>query len=312
MMEFLDKIYGYEHFGVILFAVIMFLAVLFVIILFFGKKDEKKREFERTQQLEKQNLDTFAIIEENPTSLEVTEPILEKVEEDVTLNVEEELNIEALQEFDVPTKEEEQPSLMPDFNESVEIPVLEPIIEPSIAPLFKEESPLAEVVKPINEELKIDASINETDEYLVMPELKEEPNLDIKIPDFNFDELAASIAEELSALEEKTIEPVIEPVVTNDVVVTPISEVVTPAPEIPKQQSAPVTFSSVYINKPAEEKEEPKTIEIINQPISEVMPKNIDIELPKPAEMPIIKEQPQNISSGPDFSKFEGESYNLK
>ena len=29
-------------------------------------------------------------------------------------------------------------------------------------------------------------------------------------------------------------------------------------------------------------------------------------------QMPIIKKQPQNISSGPDFSQFEGESYNLK
>lgn len=54
-MDFLDKLYSSNYFGIGLFAVIAFLVVTFLIVLFFGKKDEKKRKLEATQKLETDN-----------------------------------------------------------------------------------------------------------------------------------------------------------------------------------------------------------------------------------------------------------------
>lgn len=45
-MDFLNKLYDSNYFGIGLFAVISFLVVAFLIVLFFGKKDEKKRKLE--------------------------------------------------------------------------------------------------------------------------------------------------------------------------------------------------------------------------------------------------------------------------
>lgn len=54
-MDFLDKLYSSNYFGIGLFAVISFLVVAFLIVLFFGKKDEKKRKLEATQNLITEN-----------------------------------------------------------------------------------------------------------------------------------------------------------------------------------------------------------------------------------------------------------------
>ena len=50
-MDFLNKLYESNYFGIGLFAVIAFLVVTFLIVLFFGKKDEKKRKLEATQKI---------------------------------------------------------------------------------------------------------------------------------------------------------------------------------------------------------------------------------------------------------------------
>lgn len=310
MMEFLDKIYGYEHFGIILFAVIMLLVVLFVVILLLGKKDEKKREFEKTQALEKQNLDTFKEVNEEPVKVEVQEnfePILaETPKEELTSEIAE----EKASDLATPLVTEEPvfESVTPVVEESA-TPVLEPIVEPTIQTV---EEPIMEPV--VEQPVAIKA---------------EEPVKDVEIPNFNFDELAASIAKELSALEklnqpeptpveeakaETNFEmstPVVTPI-ENEVSVTPIDEVVKPNPR-------PVTFSSVYINKPAEPVKE-AVVEPV-APVALIEPKvapmpHPSIELPKPAEMPILKdnsnEMPKAEPNVPDFSQFEGESYNLK
>ena len=51
-MNFLDKLYESNYFGIGLFAVISFLVVTFLIVLFFGKRDEKRR-LESTKELQK-------------------------------------------------------------------------------------------------------------------------------------------------------------------------------------------------------------------------------------------------------------------
>ena len=54
-MDFLNKLYESNYFGIGLFAVIAFLVVTFLIVLFFGKKDEKKRKLEATQAVKTEN-----------------------------------------------------------------------------------------------------------------------------------------------------------------------------------------------------------------------------------------------------------------
>ena len=331
MMEFLDKIYGYEHFGIILFAVIAFLVVLFMIVLFFGKKDEKKRELERTKQLEAQAVtDAFAQTDNVEAALNVNEPTFAPVENIIAENT----SVDTVIPEDPVVEQEPIMPEVPAFEETINkteapvAPVLEPIVEPSIF------TPIEEVSAPVVEEMP-------TIEPVITPEVEipqfspvVESNItesveEIKIPDFNFDELAASIAKELSALERKEVEPVapvaptiestpvvpVEPVAAT---ITPINEVVKPAPT-----PGPVTFSSVYINKPAEPVKEVQVVEPIAPvtPVAPVTPtpvQNMDIELPKPAEMPMLnKEVNEPVVNNeptaiPDFSQFEGESYNIK
>jgi len=50
-MNFLDKLYESNYFGIGLFAVISFLVITFLVVLFFGKKDEKKRKLEETNKV---------------------------------------------------------------------------------------------------------------------------------------------------------------------------------------------------------------------------------------------------------------------
>ena len=58
-MNFLDKLYESNYFGIGLFAVISFLVVTFLIVLFFGKRDEKRR-LESSKELQKKDvLNTF-------------------------------------------------------------------------------------------------------------------------------------------------------------------------------------------------------------------------------------------------------------
>ena len=54
-MDFLNKLYESNYFGIGLFAVISFLVVTFLVVLFFGKKDEKKRKLEETNSLKIEN-----------------------------------------------------------------------------------------------------------------------------------------------------------------------------------------------------------------------------------------------------------------
>lgn len=55
-MNFLDKLYESNYFGIGLFAVISFLVVTFLIVLFFGKRDEKRR-LDSTKELQKTDTD---------------------------------------------------------------------------------------------------------------------------------------------------------------------------------------------------------------------------------------------------------------
>ena len=68
-MNFLDKLYESNYFGIGLFAVISFLVVTFLIVLFFGKRDEKRR-LESTKELQKKDVENTFKETSEPVSLE--------------------------------------------------------------------------------------------------------------------------------------------------------------------------------------------------------------------------------------------------
>lgn len=319
MMEFLDKIYGYEHFGIILFAFISVLVVIFLIVLFFGKKDEKKRELERTQALEAQKAtEGFAEVNPEPTTLDIASPVLENEESIIPPLMEQE---EVVMNTDI---EPVEPVM-------TETPVVEemvtPVLEPTVAPEL-----ITNTVSPVLQpEINLEPINIPAPETFIDP-VVEEPIPEIKIPDFNFDELAASIASELSALEKQTEEnKVVEPVtpITPVVEATPIEVPITPISEIakPTPTPGPVTFSSVYINKPVEPVKEEMVVEpVVETPVVEPtpivkeiprQPINPGIVLPEGSEMPTLNKPANAVVENeakvvPDFSQFEGESYNLR
>ncbi|MCI9280935.1 MAG: hypothetical protein HFI49_01575 [Bacilli bacterium] len=95
-MNFLDKLYESNYFGIGLFAVISFLVVTFLIVLFFGKRDEKRR-LESTKELQKKDVENTFKETSEPVSLEtpVSEipvmtdnvmPVMPNVEESINLN----------------------------------------------------------------------------------------------------------------------------------------------------------------------------------------------------------------------------------
>lgn len=299
-MDFLNKLYESNYFGIGLFAVIAFLVVTFLIVLFFGKKDEKKRKLEATQKLTADN--TFKETTE-PTPVEIpanpepVEPInleANSIVEPVVMTPNEPL-VEPVtpimptppinQEPINPIKEEDNHfvdnlSIEEPVRPVIDTPKVEPIITP-VAPIIKDEpvvEPPIKVVEPTKIEIPketitpVEPIIKEEEPKL---EINEEPVIntyykpvekskeveEVKVPNIDFDSLAKSISKELDELENNSRK-------YEEIKVTPMSEVTkTTAPRQPE------TFSSVYVGTPAKE-----------------MPKE-EIELPKRIDLPARKSE---------------------
>lgn len=123
-MEFLNKLYESNYFGIGLFAVISFLVVTFLVVLFFGKKDEKRRKFEST------NIDTF---KETGEPIKLETPVAETTP--VTpVNPVEPIAPVAPINYDVPEK-------------PVNTEPISPVIEP-VNGIINEATPITENVAP--------------------------------------------------------------------------------------------------------------------------------------------------------------------
>lgn len=197
-MDFLNKLYESNYFGIGLFAVISFLVVTFLVVLFFGKKDENKRKLEETNKI---RIDDSA----------------ENAFKETTVEAPVEVPIAPVQEPTVP--------VMP-INE---IPVTP---TETIAPINFDSVPV-EPVAPINyEESKEVEDIQFVDnlmveEPVVIPE-PVIPTAPIELEPINFE----------MPVEPKVMEPVkisipeelikIEPIIKEEVtpIITPMSEVI--------------------------------------------------------------------------------------
>lgn len=305
-MEFLNKLYESNYFGIVLFAVIAFLVVTFLIVLFFGKKDEKKRKLEETNNIENVGNveDTFKEVETPTTELEIkATPIVEPVNVE-PINIVEETN-------DVPVIEEQPVEVAPviepitfdntyvepvspisyenneekEVKESVVDPItIEPIIfEAPVDPIvmdpvkFEPEAP----VVPVIEEAPASPVIEESVTPIIMDTEKFEPHYEEITPIIEETTIGETYYNPVENVEEKEVEV---PNFDFDAIARSISKEldaleengrvnenveVTPINEV----TSPETFSSVYVNKEVSR------------------PHNNDIELPKRIEMPARKEE---------------------
>ena len=159
-MDFLDRLYSSNYFGIGLFAVIAFLVVTFLVVLFFGKKDEKKRKLEETGKVETQS--EVAFKETTPVTpvevgekLEPVAPInLEPVEEGNNTPVFQSTPITPVMPVPPvePVKVEENNEYVDNLTveePTIATPQVEPVVEPVITPvtpIIKEEP--KEEIKP--------------------------------------------------------------------------------------------------------------------------------------------------------------------
>lgn len=301
-MDFLNKLYESNYFGIGLFAVIAFLVVTFLIVLFFGKKDEKKRKLEATQKLaadntfkettestpieipanpepvEPINLEANSIVE--PVVMTPNEPLVKPVEPVTPIMPTPPINQEPIN----PIKEEDNfvdnLSIEEPVRPVIDTPKVEPIITP-VAPIIKDEpvvEPPIKVVEPTKIEIPKETITP------VEPIIKEEePKLEInEEPVINTYYKPVEKSKEVEEVKvpnidfdslAKSISKELDELENNsrkyeEIKVTPMSEVTkTTAPRQPE------TFSSVYVGTPAKE-----------------MPKE-EMELPKRIDLPARKSE---------------------
>ena len=249
-MEFLNKLYSNEYFGIGLFIVITILAFSFLVILFFGKKDEKAR-------LEKeQNKENEVKIEEMKTE-EATVP---ETMETITLN-EEAPVVEETPVSEVTENTIEFTPLNPSASEPVvpqneELEVFEEKRMEDLDPYVT--SNLVLNTDYINEEQPVEQPIY-TEPIHEVPTIEEEPSID-------------EVLSKYDAIEEQTLQEGSAPVISEE----PENNIFT-VPE--KEEKTSVPFSSVYLDK-----EEPK----VEEPLEKVdldQTRTL-FELPKRVELP--------------------------
>lgn len=309
-MDFLNKLYESNYFGIGLFAVIAFLVVTFLIVLFFGKKDEKKRKLEATQKIASDN--TFKETTE-PTPVEIpvnpepvapinlepehtvdspiSNPVETPVYEQVVKPVEPVTPIMPTPPVNpvpvAPVKEEENHfvdnlSVEEPIRPIIDTPKVEPIITP-VAPTIPENT----VVEPpkVVEPTKIEIPREEPPKVEeITPIIKEEePKLQInEEPVINTYYKPTEKKEEAEAVKvpnidfdslAKSISKELDELESDSRKYEEIK--VTPMSEVTKTTSArqPETFSSVYVGTPVKE-----------------VPKE-EIELPKRIDLPAKKSE---------------------
>lgn len=306
-MNFLDKLYSSNYFGIGLFAVIAFLVVTFLIVLFFGKKDQKKRKLEETQKLEANNTFKETSVPtpvEIPTNPEPVAPINLEVESNSMVEP-----VQSVIEPNIATPIEPITPIMPvapinDINNDnnneyidnlkIEEPTISKIETPKVEPIINhnsviKEEPIQKVMEPTRIELPkepthvINESIKPIINEEVTPIIKEEtPTLQInEEPVINtYYKPTEKIETEkikvpnidFDALA-KSISKELDELEKDskkyeEVTVTPISQVTNSNPSI-----KPQTFSSVYVKEP------------IKEPVKE------KIELPKKIDLPARKSE---------------------
>ena len=265
-MEFLEKLYSIDNFGIYLFVVIGILVVLFLVILFFGKKDAKKRNLETLDNTISDPAQS--LFRETSAETKVEAP----VNESFTVNP----NVNMVLNDETPVSPSIE--LPKEFNEE---PFKEEVVAPSIPEKKEKDFDFDALAAAISKELE---SIEKTDEP-ELPQVKQESVSETVEPlHFHVEELK----EEMPAL---NVEPIAENPVKEEPLKEEVVEPVKPRPVMPQ------VFSSVYVNRDVEE---PKLTEGNKSSEAEIVKPQVPkfelpkiMDLPKKTEEVLPKEEPK-------------------
>ena len=258
-MQFLEKLYEMENFGLYLFGVIGILIVLFMIVLILGKKDQKKSK----EQISEETTNVAS----EPKELPVTE-----TKEEETTNF-------AFQDVAKETQVQVEQATVPE----------EPV---TLDSEIKNENLANETFFTANRVLNDELQKDEIEKPAVIPQVvesvmdiespkKEETSVSVEpIREFDFDALANAISKELESIEKKETQKVEEPKTLDSnfktfepVNITESKEEV--KEEVKPRPVMPTVFSSVYVNREKEVKEPERTEEPVKPAFD--LPKMMDL-----------------------------------
>lgn len=265
-MEFLEKLYSIDNFGIYLFVVIGILVVLFLVILFFGKKDAKKRKLETLDQTSSDS--DQPLFQETSTETKVEVPVQEPYTANSTVNMV--LNDEAPVSPSI-----ELPKELHDE------PVKKEVETPSVPEKKEKDFDFDALAAAINKELE---SIEKTDEP-ELPQVKQETVSETVEP------LHFHVEEQKEEEPSLNVEPTVDAPVKEEPLKEKAVEPVKPRPVMPQ------VFSSVYVNRDVEEPKltesnKPSEPEIVKPQVPKFeLPKIMD--LPKKNEEVLPKEEPK-------------------
>jgi len=295
-MDFLEKLFEIENFGIYLIVVISILILLFVIVLISGNKDKRKRDLEKTIKLDsdkQKELEAFRDIKVDEATLEVVkneEPIINQTFKASNLNAYEETMNNEINNRAVESEFMHE-SIKPDVQSIVHEAELEN--DSITSPAFN----FNDLANSISKELEGINVMQETnDSKKAVFEDKEFLNKELPvIEEFDF----ASKEPEFIDIYEKEEAKVAE--IKAETPIAPIVEEKKERVEMPK------VFSSVFINRNESitKQEEKNRIEDTPVPVAPVVEEKEEqklrmgrMELPKTAELPKKNENEFNNISG--------------
>ncbi len=268
-MEFLEKLYSNENFGLYLVITIAILVVLFFIVLFMGKSDEKKTKALKNKKEEVTASEDIPLPVQ-PVQNSATPIPIKPIGENNSSGEAMVIGSPVVSEVSIPTPVEPISNIEPAFKEVTnEVPVEVP----------------AEVNQEVTQNVVLNEDVNDVKE--VEPPVEEEPK------EFDFDALADAINKELESIKEAKLEETLtkaeRPVIEEKPFAFPNFETVEPdrmpqevikqekeeeiKPVLEEKPKMPDVFSSVYVNR--------------NSEVAEPKPaKPVPFELPKMADMP--------------------------
>lgn len=284
-MEFLNKLYESDYFGIGLFVVISFLVISFLIVLFFGKRDEKKRnanlEDDNSINTFKETTSVKPVEVSDVGSSVILDNAAKEIEQPVSpiinnMNVEPVKVVEpVVMTEDIKTVEPIIPkvkeTITPIINETSE--VVKPVDPIRLEPVKYEIPNNSQIVEPIRVNIpdepvkitpieEIKPIIQEEKPVIIEPTVTEsfykpiEPinKPEVAVPNVDFDALAKSISDELDELEEKSNER-------------------RPENNIPTSNQ----FSSVYVNEPVVNSNTNMGMELPTMKKEEIKPESYDL-----------------------------------
>lgn len=304
-MDFLNKLYGNENFGIILFVVVSILVLAFLIVLFFGKKDQKVRKLaeEETNQNNNNN------IENNIISNNIEEPKSENLFQEMNSQVTLEVPVNPVQNIQEPLETIapiNTPNLVLNENLVQEEPKEEIVYEdltnmvpnPNGIPneQIRNEFDFDALANSISKELE---NIGNTETESISKVEVEEPKLKTKsIAAEALNTLVENTNYQEFQKEEKNINPIVfeTPNQVEHQIEEPQPMERRPIIEEKPKMPNPTQFSSVFVNKKAEDvpvKEEIQTEEVNkNSNIPESIPVKPTFELPKTIVLPKLNADP--------------------